>query len=76
MGISLDFFVNSIEVGFIVIVFDLVIGIPLAFILTREKWGKFNDILDTILDVPLSIPSAALGFAVFHVLGTRWIKYC
>ena len=47
---------------------DLIFGIPFAFILVREKWGKLQTILDTILDIPLTIPSAALGFAIFMFL--------
>lgn len=50
-------------------IIDVIFGIPFAFILTREKWGKMNAVLDTILDIPLTIPSAALGFAVFLFWG-------
>jgi thiamine transport system permease protein len=61
--------VNSFQVGFIVVLIDVVFGTPFAFMLVREKWGKLNEILDTILDIPLSIPSAALGFAIFMFWG-------
>lgn len=61
--------VNSFEVGFFVVIIDVVFGIPFAFILTRAKWGKMNAVLDAILDIPLTIPSAALGFAVFLFWG-------
>ena len=66
--------VNSFQVGFLVVIVDLIFGIPFAFILTREKWGKLNDVLDTILDIPLSIPSAALGFAVFMFWGPAGVN--
>ncbi|MHA1583921.1 MAG: ABC transporter permease [Promethearchaeota archaeon] len=61
--------VNSFEVGFIVIALDVLFAIPFALMLVREKWGKWNAVLDTILDIPLTIPSAALGFAVFMFWG-------
>jgi thiamine transport system permease protein len=61
--------VNSFQIGFIVVVLDVLFGIPLAFILVREKWGKIQKFLDTFLDIPLMIPSAALGFAVFMFWG-------
>ncbi len=61
--------VNSFQVGFTVVLIDIVFGVPLAFILVRAKWGKLNEILDSILDIPLSIPSAALGFAIFMFWG-------
>jgi thiamine transport system permease protein len=66
--------VNSFQIGFIVVIIDLVFGIPFAFILAREKWGRVNEILDTILDIPLAIPSAALGFAVFMFWGPSGIN--
>lgn len=65
--------VNSFQVGFIVILIDVIFAIAFAFILTREKWGKVNEILDAILDIPLTIPSAALGFAVFMFWGPAGI---
>lgn len=61
--------VNSIKIGFYAVMIDLIFGIPFAFMLTRVKWGKLNALLDTILDIPLSIPSAALGFAIFMFWG-------
>ncbi len=61
--------VTSFKVGFFVVLIDVVVAIPFALILVRRKWGKINGILDTILDIPLTIPSAALGFAVFLFWG-------
>ncbi|MBN2157469.1 MAG: ABC transporter permease subunit [Candidatus Lokiarchaeota archaeon] len=67
--------VNSFKVGFIVVLIDVIFAIPFALILVRENWGKFNAVLDTILDVPLTIPSAALGFAVFMFWGPAGINF-
>jgi thiamine transport system permease protein len=61
--------VNSFKIGFFVVIIDVIIGIPFALILVRRKWGRVNAILDAILDIPLTIPSAALGFAVFLFWG-------
>ena len=61
--------VNSFQIGFLVVLLDVIFGIPLAFILVREKWGRVQTFLDTFLDIPLMIPSAALGFAVFMFWG-------
>lgn len=66
--------VNSFEVGFVVIAIDVLFAIPFAFMLVKEKWGKWNAVLDTILDIPLTIPSAALGFAVFMFWGPLGLK--
>ncbi|WP_457556642.1 ABC transporter permease [Candidatus Harpocratesius sp.] len=67
--------VNSFQIGFFVVIIDVIFGIPFAFILTREKWGKMNAVLDTILDIPLTIPSAALGFAVFLFWGPAGLDF-
>ncbi|MHA1775775.1 MAG: ABC transporter permease [Promethearchaeota archaeon] len=67
--------VNSFEIGFFVVIIDVLFGIPFAFILTRAKWGKMNAVLDTILDIPLTIPSAALGFAVFLFWGPAGLDF-
>ncbi|MFX1280288.1 MAG: ABC transporter permease [Promethearchaeota archaeon] len=62
-------FINSIQIGVLAVVINLAFGIPFAFIITKRKWGRFITFLDTILDIPIAIPSAALGFATFMFWG-------
>ncbi|MFX1365364.1 MAG: ABC transporter permease [Promethearchaeota archaeon] len=62
-------FIYSIEIGALAVLANLIFGIPFAFIITKRKWGKMITILDTILDIPIAIPSAALGFATFLFWG-------
>ncbi|MFW9866235.1 MAG: ABC transporter permease [Candidatus Thorarchaeota archaeon] len=62
-------FINSIQIGLLAVVINLIFGIPFAFIVTKRKWGRVITILDTILDIPIAIPSAALGFATFLFWG-------
>ncbi|MFW9989072.1 MAG: ABC transporter permease [Candidatus Odinarchaeota archaeon] len=64
-------FIYSIEIGALTVFINLIFGIPFAFILTKRKWGKIISILDTILDIPIAIPSAALGFATFLFWGPK-----
>ncbi|GAB4330430.1 MAG: hypothetical protein Kow0069_38040 [Promethearchaeota archaeon] len=66
--------VNSILVGGITTFVVLATGVPMAFIIKNRKWGKFNDVLDVLVDVPLSIPSAALGFATFLFWGPSGLQ--
>ena len=61
--------VYSIQIGALAVFINLIFGIPFAFIITKRKWGKAIAILDTILDIPIAIPSAALGFATFLFWG-------
>lgn len=59
----------SIQIAAISVLINLLFGLPMAFIITKRKWGKMITILDTLLDIPIAIPSAALGFAVFLFWG-------
>jgi thiamine transport system permease protein len=61
--------VYSIQIGALAVFINLIFGIPFAFIITKRKWGRVIAILDTILDIPIAIPSAALGFATFLFWG-------
>ncbi len=58
---------TSILVMVIVIGVSLVFGIPLALIMVRRKWGAIKGVIDAFIDLPLAIPSSALGFAVFNL---------
>jgi thiamine transport system permease protein len=62
-------FVYSIEIGILAVFVNIIFGIPFAFIITKRKWGRVITFLDTILDIPIAIPSAALGFATFMFWG-------
>ncbi len=66
-------FLSSIQIGALAVCINLIFGIPFAFIITKRKWGKFITFLDTILDIPIAIPSAALGFAIFLFWGPAGI---
>ncbi|MFX1390927.1 MAG: molybdate ABC transporter permease subunit, partial [Promethearchaeota archaeon] len=61
--------IYSISIGALAVCINLIFGIPFAFIITKRKWGKVITFLDTILDIPIAIPSAALGFATFLFWG-------
>ena len=66
-------FVNSIYIALFTVLIDLIFGLPFAFIIVKRKWGKAITFLDTILDIPIAIPSAALGFAIFMFWGPAGI---
>ncbi|MFX0100133.1 MAG: ABC transporter permease, partial [Candidatus Hodarchaeota archaeon] len=48
---------------------DLGIGLPMAFILTRYEF-KGKKILDTLVDLPMAVPTSALGFSLYLFWGT------
>ncbi|MEM3395913.1 MAG: ABC transporter permease subunit [Thermoplasmata archaeon] len=52
----------SLAVAIIVVIIDIVLGLPLAwFLAKREFRGK--EFVDTLVDIPLVMPTAALGFS-------------
>jgi thiamine transport system permease protein len=62
--------ITSVEVAFIVTILNLILGIPMAYLLVkRQYWGRWRTVLDALVDIPLVIPSSALGFSVFLLWG-------
>ena len=54
---------NSFSIAFIVTILDIIVGLPLAWALVRKEFpGK--KYLDTLIDMPLVFPTAALGMSV------------
>ena len=66
-------FINSISIAGLAVLITLLFGIPFAFILTKREWGRVLTFIDTLLDIPIAIPSAALGFAIFMFWGPAGI---
>jgi thiamine transport system permease protein len=60
----------SLQVALVVTLFNLIIGIPMAYLLVkRAYWGRWRIVLDAMVDIPLVIPSSALGFSVYLLWG-------
>lgn len=60
----------SLEVALLVTIINLIIGPPMAFLLVKRKyWGRWRVFLDALVDIPLVIPSSALGFSVYLLWG-------
>ncbi|MBM1154596.1 iron ABC transporter permease [archaeon] len=55
--------VNSFAVASIVVAIDLVLGIPLAWLIARGRLPGLR-FLDTLVDMPLVMPTAAAGYSV------------
>ena len=63
--------VTSIEVALIVTVVNLVIATPMALLISKMRNKKLKGFLDTLIDIPLVIPSSALGFSIFFLWGSN-----
>ena len=63
MGRALTAIGNSFLIAFIVSALDIVAGIPMAWQITRGK-SKWLSVLDTLVDIPFIVPTAALGYSL------------
>ncbi|MFH0815588.1 MAG: ABC transporter permease subunit [Methanobacteriota archaeon] len=57
-----DAVVFSFELAAVVVVIDILAGLPMAWIMVRRKF-RGKAILDTLIDLPLAVPTAALGLS-------------
>lgn len=54
---------NSFIIAILVSAFDVIAGVPMAWLITRGK-SRWLNILDTLADIPFIVPTAALGYSL------------
>jgi len=54
---------NSFAVAVTVSFIDVLTGVPMAWLITRRK-SRWLGVLDTLSDIPLIVPTAALGYSL------------
>lgn len=54
---------NSFSIALIVTIIDVIVGLPMAWIMVRKEF-RGKKYLDTLIDMPLAFPTGALGFSV------------
>jgi thiamine transport system permease protein len=55
----------SYGLGAIVTVLGIILGIPMAILIARKTFGKVpSQILDTLINIPIIVPSIALGLSL------------
>lgn len=57
---------NSFIIGGVVTVVDVVFGLPVAWVLARRRNMRFRYLVDTLVDMPLVVPTSVLGLSVFY----------
>jgi thiamine transport system permease protein len=69
MSMIWDAIIASFAIATIVTVIDFLAGLPIAWMLVRKDF-RGKELLDTLIDMPLAVPTAALGFsaAIFWVV--------
>jgi len=60
----------SLQVAAVVTIFDIIVGVPMAWILARYEF-RGKSILDTLVDLPMAVPTSALGFSIYLFWGTN-----
>jgi thiamine transport system permease protein len=63
VGRALNAIAASFAVALVVSAFDLIAGIPMAWLITRGK-SRWLSVLDTLADIPFIVPTAALGYSL------------
>ncbi len=81
MAVIIDAITASFMIAGIVTLIDFLVGLPVAWMMVRKDF-RGKRFLDTLIDMPLAVPTAALGFsaAIFWVqtpnappLSVAWI---
>ena len=68
MAVIKDAIWNSFSIAGIVTIIDIVVGMPMAWILVRKQF-RGKKYLDTLMDMPLAFPTAVLGISVVMFWG-------
>ena len=58
----------SFTIATVAVIFDIIIAFPVSIILTRYNF-RGKKILDALVDLPMAIPTSALGFSVLLFWG-------
>jgi thiamine transport system permease protein len=54
----------SYLLGAVVTILSILIGLPMAIIVARKRLGAFSSTLNVLVDVPIIVPSVALGVSL------------
>jgi molybdate/tungstate transport system permease protein len=62
---------NSVSLSFLTAVVSLIVGIPTAFLMAKGMFGKFENVVETLVDLPLAIPHTVVGIALLFIIGRK-----
>jgi thiamine transport system permease protein len=54
----------SYSLGAVVTVLNILMGLPMAIIIARKRLGNFSSALNVLVDIPIIVPSVALGVSL------------
>ncbi|WP_456399559.1 ABC transporter permease subunit [Mesoaciditoga sp.] len=64
---------NSLSLSFITAIVSLIVGVPTAYLMSKKMFGKFEKLVETIVDLPLAIPHTVVGIALLFIIGRKGI---
>jgi len=60
---------HSFAIAFIVTIVNTLLGLPAAWVIARRKTLPHRLLIDTLLDMPLVVPTSVLGLSVYYFWG-------
>jgi thiamine transport system permease protein len=60
----------SYSIGFISTLTNVIVGLPAAIVIARKKIGYFTPIFDSLVNIPIIVPSIALGVSLRFFWGS------
>ncbi len=64
---------NSLIYSFLTAIIALFLGVPLAFLMAKGLFGRFEKLIETVIDLPLAVPHTVAGIALLFVIGRRGV---
>ncbi|MGC8502866.1 ABC transporter permease subunit [Desulfurella sp.] len=64
---------NSLSLSFICGLISIIVGVPFAYLLSKNFFKRFNKFVETISDIPISIPHTVAGIALLFIYGREGI---
>lgn len=65
--------VNSLIYSFLTATIALLVGVPLSFLMSKGMFGRFEKLVETIIDLPLAVPHTVAGIALLLIIGRRGV---
>jgi molybdate/tungstate transport system permease protein len=64
---------NSLIYSFVTAIIALFIGIPMAFLMAKGAFGRFEKLVETLVDLPLAVPHTVAGIALLFIIGRKGV---
>ncbi len=66
---TINAIMNSIAFSLLTAVFAVIFGTPLAYLMAKKSFGRFEGIVEAVSDIPLAVPHTVAGIALLLIYG-------